>query len=217
MSEQDETEYPAELGEPMRVVWMRVEKIKRYGNNPRRNAKAVKKVRASLDAFGWRQPIVVDSALVIIVGDTRYLAAVERGDPAVPVHIAADMDPAQAKAYRLADNRIHEEADWDDERLDAELRELAALDVDMSETGFDADELRDRLEDDDAPELTPVEVTPLPTMTWLLVGIPTTRFVEIAEEVERISLVEDIFCEMVSNNDAASAHRKSVRAHEGDT
>jgi site-specific DNA-methyltransferase (adenine-specific) len=77
--------------------------IQPYENNPRHNDQAVDAVAASIQAFGFRQPIVVDEAGVIVVGHTRYKAALKLGLETVPVHVATGLTPAQLKAYRLAD------------------------------------------------------------------------------------------------------------------
>jgi len=85
-----------------------------YANNPRKIPQsAIDKVAASIMEFGWRQPIVVDSAGVVVVGHTRLLAAQKLGLLEVPVHVAADLTEAQCRAYRIADNRAGEEARWD--------------------------------------------------------------------------------------------------------
>jgi hypothetical protein len=91
--------------------------------------------------FGWRQPIVVDGEGVVIAGHTRLLAAKKLSLPEVPVHVAEGLSKQQVKAYRLMDNRSHEEAEWDKELLGPELLELEALDIDLALTGFDPDEL----------------------------------------------------------------------------
>lgn len=88
-----------------------------YAKNPRRNEAAVAKVTASLREYGFRQPIVVDEAGVVIAGHTRLLAAKALGLETVPVHVAAGLSPAQVRAYRLADNRTAQEAEWDDALL----------------------------------------------------------------------------------------------------
>src|ERR1019366_3183489 len=111
-----------------------------YARNPRKIPQsAVDKVAASIKAFGWRQPIVVDKAGVIVVGHTRLLAARKLGLVEVPVHIA-DLTEAQARAYRLADNRANEEASWDDELLRIELSDLGDVSADL--TAFDPNELQ---------------------------------------------------------------------------
>src|SRR5713226_9947187 len=91
--------------EAMRVEMWDVSKIKPYPNNPRINDAAVDAVAASIREFGFRQPIVVDEQGVIVVGHTRYLAAIKLGMTEVPVHVAVGLSPAQARAYRIADNQ----------------------------------------------------------------------------------------------------------------
>ena len=113
-----------------------------YARNCRKiSDKAVDKVAASIKEFGWRQPIVVDKEGVIVVGHARLLAARKLALREVPVHVALDLTPAQVKAYRIMDNRSHEETEWDFELLGPELEELNSLDVDLSLTGFDAREI----------------------------------------------------------------------------
>jgi len=112
----------------------------------------VDKVAASIKEFGFRQPIVVDRDGVIIAGHTRLLAARKLGLLEVPVHVAENLTPSQVKAYRLMDNRSHEETDWDVELLGPELAELKDLAFDLTLTGFDACELDDLLRDPDADE-----------------------------------------------------------------
>jgi hypothetical protein len=102
---------------------------------------AVGKVAASIKEFGFKQPIVVDAEGVIIAGHTRLLAAERLGLAEVPVLVADDLTPAQVKAYRLADNRTGQEATWDMELLGIELEDLAGLDIDLSLTGFEEDEV----------------------------------------------------------------------------
>jgi hypothetical protein len=86
-------------------------------------------------------PFVVDGEGVVIAGHTRLLAAKKLSLPEVPVHIAEGLSKQQVKAYRLMDNRSHEEPEWDKELLGPELLELEALDIDLALTGFDPDEL----------------------------------------------------------------------------
>jgi site-specific DNA-methyltransferase (adenine-specific) len=89
----------------MHVEMRPLSSIRPYENNPRLNDAAVDAVAASIQEFGFRQPIVVDEAGVIIVGHTRYKASLKLGLHEVPVHVAIGLSPAQAKAYRLADNQ----------------------------------------------------------------------------------------------------------------
>ena len=123
----------------MDVVDLPLERLIPYARNPRKNAAAVATVAASLKEFGWRQPIVVDEEMVILAGHTRLEAARQLGLATAPVHIARGLTPAQARAYRLMDNRASENAEWDEALLGLELGDLQG-------DGFDlgADRLRRR-------------------------------------------------------------------------
>lgn len=121
----------------IKVVYVDIENVIPYENNPRINDDAVDKVAASIREFGWQQPIVVDKNNVIIVGHTRLKAAQQLGMKQVPV-VFADLSEEKAKAYRLADNKTNEFAQWDFELLEQELAELEELEFDMEDFGFDA-------------------------------------------------------------------------------
>jgi DNA modification methylase len=125
----------------MKIEMRAMDAIKPYENNPRKNDVAVDAVAKSLKTFGFRQPIVVDGDGVIVVGHTRWKAAKQLGLNKVPVHIAADLTPEQARAYRIADNQTNSIADWDFELLPVELTALKDLNFDISLLGFDEDEL----------------------------------------------------------------------------
>jgi ParB-like chromosome segregation protein Spo0J len=104
-----------------------IERVIPYARNSRKIPnRAVDKVAASMKEFGWRVPIVVDKHGVIICGHTRLLAAKKLGLKQVPVHVADNLTPAQVKAYRLMDNRSHEEAEWIWNFSDPSLRNSAA-------------------------------------------------------------------------------------------
>ena len=125
----------------LRVVNRSIESIRPYARNPRLNDKAVDAVAASLQEYGFRQPIVVDGEGVIIAGHTRWKAAKKLGLAKVPVHVAKDLTPEQVKAYRLADNRTGGIAEWDFEILPVELSELQSGGFDMALLGFKEEEL----------------------------------------------------------------------------
>src|SRR5690242_11027623 len=112
---------PCTRNSTMLVELRDIRTIQPYANNPRRNDHAVAAVAASIQAFGFRQPIVVDEAGIIVVGSTRYKAALLLGLEQVPVHVATGLTPAQVKAYRLADNKTAELAEWDDTLLVQEI------------------------------------------------------------------------------------------------
>jgi DNA modification methylase len=137
-----------------------------YARNSRKiPERAVDKVAASINEFGWRVPIVVDKEGVIICGHTRLLAARKLGLDQVPVHVADNLTPAQVKAYRLLDNRSHQETDWDLGLLGPELEELRELDFNLELTGFDGREIDEFLsdpgDDDRANAAPPVPENPV--------------------------------------------------------
>ena len=142
----------------MQIYDKRLDEIKPYENNPRHNDNAVDAVANSIREFGFKVPLVVDSYGVIVAGHTRKRAAELLGLETVPCYIAADLTPEQVRAYRLADNKTGELATWDFEKLEKELAELTAFDVDMSDFGFDEAVFDDgfstdfELPDDDKPQ-----------------------------------------------------------------
>lgn len=98
--------------------------LKPYENNPRDNRESIDKVAASIKEFGFLQPIVSDSNGVILAGHTRYCAARKLGLSRVPVLIADRLSPAQARAYRLADNKVSESSKWIEPMLNEELEAI---------------------------------------------------------------------------------------------
>ena len=181
----------------MDVVELPLERLIPYARNPRKNDSAVATVAASLKEFGWRQPIVVDEEMVILAGHTRLEAARQLGLATAPVHIARGLTAAQAKAYRLMDNRASENAEWDEALLGLELGDLQGEGFDLGLTGFDdaelnrllaglGDEADSREGEDEIPE-TPVDPVSRPGDLWqlgphrLLCGDST-----VATDVERV-------------------------------
>lgn len=139
----------------MKVETVLIDKIKPYENNPRNNDDAVDAVANSIKEFGWQQPIVVDNDRVIIAGHTRYKAAKKLGYKEVPIVVADNLTKEQVNAYRLADNKVGELANWDTKKLDDELQALLDQ-IDMTDFGFDeniefdpADDIDVDLETDD--------------------------------------------------------------------
>ena len=130
------------------IIMLPVPEVRPYEKNPRKNAEAVKYVKASIEKFGFKQPIIVDSNRVIIAGHTRLEAAKSLGMAEVPCIVADDLTDAQVKALRLADNKVAEFSEWEMNLLGEELGELAEIsDIDMGDFGFD-----DNLEMDDEEE-----------------------------------------------------------------
>lgn len=124
-----------QLPRDLKIVWKSITDVHAYPNNPRQNHAAIEDVRDSLTTFGWQQPLVVDMDGVIIVGHTRYYAALDLRQSHVPVYVASLSDE-KARAYRLADNKTGERAEWDFPKLAAEFKDLGDLGVDLKTTGF---------------------------------------------------------------------------------
>lgn len=123
----------------MKIQYLRPNELHPYEKNPRKNGKAVKYVAESIKNFGFKVPLVIDKNNVIVTGHTRLKAAIELGLDTVPCIVADDLNEAQIKAFRLADNKVSEQADWDLKMLSEELEELLDfdLDFDMSDFNFD--------------------------------------------------------------------------------
>lgn len=120
----------------MQITELRVDDLIPYENNPRHNDNAVEIVAQSIKDFGFKVPIVVDHNLIVVTGHTRLKAAQRLGMETVPCIMADDLTPEQIKAFRLADNKTSEYATWDFEKLEQELRDLDAMDFDMSVFDF---------------------------------------------------------------------------------
>ena len=143
-----------------------------YPQNARKIPQAaIDKVAKSIQEFGWQQPIVVEPTGVIVVGHVRRLAALQLGLIEAPVHVARDLTPTQLRAYRLMDNRSHEDAKWDAGILTLELQELKLEGLDLELTGFSGAE-RDRAlltgneHENDVPAV-PVVPAARPGDVWL--------------------------------------------------
>ena len=123
----------------MNIQEMEITKIIPYINNPRKNLN-IDKVASSIKEFGFQQPIVVDEENIIIVGHTRFEAAKKLGLEKVPVTIAK-LSKNQAKAYRIADNRLNQDASWDTKLLNLEFNDLIGDNYNLDHLGFTNDEL----------------------------------------------------------------------------
>lgn len=130
----------------MNIIDLNVDELIPYENNPRKNDEAVDKVALSISAFGFKVPIVIDANNVIVTGHTRLKAAKKLGMKTVPCIMADDLTEEQIKAFRLADNKVAEFSEWDEEKL---MKELEALgDIDMSLYGFEFPDDTEDEEDD---------------------------------------------------------------------
>lgn len=135
----------------MKIENLKLSEVKPYEKNPRRNDAAVNGVAESIRQFGFRQPLVVDANGVIVVGHTRYKAAKKLGLKTVPCVRADDLDETKVAAYRLADNKLNEVAEWDVDLLEELLPEIdfdfSTLDIDFSDLLSDSPTSADKFRD----------------------------------------------------------------------
>ncbi len=121
--------------ERLKIEYVRVDDIIPYDKNPRRNDRAVDAVAASMRSFGFKVPIVIDENNVIVCGHTRIKAAKRLGIAEAPCVRAVDLTPEQIRAFRVADNKVSELAEWDDALLAGEVAALPEFD--FEQFGFD--------------------------------------------------------------------------------
>lgn len=191
-------------GQALQIIEKDPAELIPYEKNPRYNDNAVPAVAASIKEFGFKVPIIIDKDNTIIAGHTRLKAAEQLGLDKVPCVIADDLTDAQIKAFRLADNKSGELAEWNDDFMFLELQELDALGVDMLQFGFEdfisPDEFGDTFElpDGEKPEIC--------TMTFTL-HAEQKSLIEYA-----MSLVEDDVQETFGNtNKGGNALYEVVR------
>lgn len=133
----------------MDIVNKKIDELKMYEKNPRKNDDSVEYVANSIKEFGFKVPIVIDKNNVIVTGHTRYKASKKLGLQEVPCIVADDLTPEQIKAFRIADNKVTEKSSWDLDLLKEEFDGL--LDFDMTEFGFGDFEIT-MLESDITPD-----------------------------------------------------------------
>ena len=129
----------------LEIVYVAVEKIKPYANNPRINKKAVEKVMKSIQAYGFKVPCVLDKNYLLITGHTRWEAAKRLKMKRIPCIIASDLNKAKADAFRIADNKVAEYSTWDMTKLKEELSKIQLEDIEFDDMGFDNDFSIERL------------------------------------------------------------------------
>ena len=119
----------------MEIIYKSVDDLIPYEKNPRKNSKAVSYVANSIQEFGFKQPIVIDSNNVVVCGHTRLMACKRLDIDSVPCIVADDLTDEQIKAFRLADNKVSEKAEWDFDLLNEEIDDI--LSFDMEDFGFE--------------------------------------------------------------------------------
>lgn len=154
-------------------------KLVPYARNARTHSEEqVAQIAASIVEFGFTNPILAGSDGVIVAGHGRLAAAQKLGLDTVPVVVLDHLTPTQRRALIIADNRIAENAGWDDAMLRIELQSLQEDGFNLDITGFDADALAaimageettvDGNTDEDAvPELSETPIS-RPGDVWIL-------------------------------------------------
>lgn len=152
----------------MNVKEINIKDIRPYEKNPRKNNSAVAYVAESIKQFGFKVPIIIDKNNVIVAGHTRYKAAKKLGINTVPVIIADDLTDEQIKAFRLADNKVAEQSEWDIDLLNEELEEI--FDIDMTDFGFEVLEEEKEVEEDGYEPVKPKEPVTQKGDIWKMGG-----------------------------------------------
>ena len=187
----------------MEIINKSINELKPYEKNPRINDDAVEYVAKSIKEFGFKVPIIIDKNNVIVAGHTRYKASLELGLEEVPCIIADDLNEEQIKAFRLADNKVSEKAQWDYELLDEELNDI--LNIDMEDFGFDLDiSLEETNESEENPYTTKINIPEYeikgeePLINELY---DKSKYNELIEQIELSNITEKQFLK-----DAATRH-----------
>ena len=125
-----------------RIKTLPITKLTPAEANPRQHSEAqIAQIAASIEEFGWTTPILVDGELNVIAGHGRLLAAQSLGLKAVPTIALDHLTPEQARAYRIADNKLNEGSEWNEDLLRQELEALASAGFNTEITGWDLDDL----------------------------------------------------------------------------
>jgi len=125
----------------MEIVIRKTDELIPYINNPRNNKKAVDKVASSIKEFGFKALIIIDWGALSSQGTHDFWRLKSWVLRKLPCIAADDLTPAQIKAFRIADNKVPEFSEWDEEMPKAEFEELNEMDFDLDMTGFGEDEI----------------------------------------------------------------------------
>ena len=137
------------MNEPA-AEWVNIGELTPWAANPRKNDHAVKQVAASIERFGFASPIIARPTGEVIAGHTRLKAAQQLKLEEVPVRYL-DLTDTEARALAIADNRLGELAEWDDEGLAEVMRSIQADGGDLGDLGWDDEALAEALGDEPAP------------------------------------------------------------------
>ncbi len=160
-----------------KIEYLGVDDLMPYKNNARTHSESqIKKIAASMKEFSFIAPVVINDENMILAGHGRLIAAKQIGLQRVPVVRVVHLTQAQQRAYILADNRIADDAGWDDELLKIELSELNELEFDLAITGFEDEELNNLIfedeedafltDEDDCPDANDVHIVTVKGDIW---------------------------------------------------
>ena len=169
--------------------------------NPRREMTEQEKesLRKSLKSFGFVQPLVVQkSGMVLIGGHQRWEIAKEQGLLKVPVFIV-DVPDDEAKSMNLALNKIS--SDFDETKLRDMLIELTGKPIDLSVTGFSAEELLKFTEPPNTQGMEEMDLSPPPKMVWLLIGVPLNKYGEVQKHVAALEQHSEVVFQSTNSNE----------------
>lgn len=160
----------------MEVKEIEINKLVPYWHNPRKNDKTIERLVKSIQEYGFNSPIVVNKDFVLITGHARLKAAKKLGMQTVPT-VVLNLTDEQAKKYRIADNKIQELTEWDEDALFKELREIGDK-FEILDIGFSFDDVREILgEQEEALKAT---LQPQPTVEYTSVAatpVQTEKFI----------------------------------------
>lgn len=191
----------AKLG-TIQIKRIKVADLKPADYNPRKKLQPTdpeyQSLKKSIETFGYVDPLVWNKRTGNLIGGHQRLAVIVQENGATEVDVSVvDVDEAHEKALNVALNKVA--GAWDDAALAELLQQIAETDIDIEATGFDEAELMALL-NDEPTALTPLEARPPPKMAWVLIGIPSVRYGEIAERVEQMSTIDGVICEMTMND-----------------
>lgn len=176
----------------LKIKYVDISEINPYKNNPRKNDEAVDEVANSIKEFGFKNPIILDKNNVIIAGHTRLKAAISLGMKRVPTILADDLTEEQVRAFRLADNKTGELAEWDLTMLDTEMMSLSD-EMDMSLFGFESSE-------EEIIEPEEMEVKPF-TKVFVLITADIKNFDEVLKILSQLDGVEGVTYDQSAHTD----------------
>lgn len=153
----------------MKIEQVPIESVKPYPKNNRLHSEVqIDMIARSISEFGFNQPLVIDEKNEILVGHGRLLAAKKLGLPMIPVHKVSGLTPVQKRAYRILDNKLQNDSNWDFEALKIEFDYLIDSELDLERWGLNIlrDIILDQYDDvakewQDMPEFNQQDMTSL--------------------------------------------------------